>query len=167
MDTEIVSYLLSIAEIATVFIGFGVLVSLLSSDSQTRVQIVGIVTGASIVLIGCLFPLFLFQFNLGTQTVLRISAGFVWVSTIIGLAVTFTDLTEAVAVSRLDRKTAIPIWIMEIIIHGLLIISIIGLWGQYIEGFYLGAMIALVFQGIILFLTLVTFLARETGAKDT
>ena len=51
--------LLGIAEIATVFIGFAVLISVVSSKPNIRFNVMGIIIGASMILVACVLPIVL------------------------------------------------------------------------------------------------------------
>ncbi|MEM1403882.1 MAG: hypothetical protein AAGG55_11170 [Pseudomonadota bacterium] len=159
MGYESLDDLLGIAEIATVFIGFAVLISVLSPKTTNQHIVLGIVIGASMVLVACLIPILLRTLSVDTLQVLRYS------SVLFAIA----NLSATIAMFRLipdfadaqKERPAYSVWALKAVMYILLTLCALGYWDGYTTMFYFGAVIALLFQIIGMFISLTINLSRE------
>lgn len=153
--------LLGIAEIATVFIGFAVLVSVLSTRPSNRFNVTSIVISASMILVACLLPIVFRTTEMSISNLLRLSS----------VLFAGINLSATLAMFRwipgfLESQKGNPafgIWAFEATVYLLLLLCATGAWGTYTITFYYGAVVVLLFQIIVMFISLTISLSQESS----
>jgi hypothetical protein len=165
INQEYLGDLIGIAEIATVFIGFAVLISVLSTKSSSRFHVMGIVIGASMVLVACLLPILLRTTDMSTYNVLRLSSA---IFAGINLVSTIAMFRWIPGFSESQKKNpSFGIWGIEASIYLLLFLCASGVWGGYAITLYFGAVLALLFQIIVMFVALSIRLSQQLPEQDS
>ena len=161
MSYESLDDLVGIAEIATVFIGFAVLISVLSTKSSSRFNVMGIVIGASMILVACLLPIVLRTTEMGISNLLRLSSV---IFAPINLFATVAMFRWVPGFSESQKlNPSFGIWGIEATVYLLLLLCATGAWGAYTITFYYGAVIVLLFQVIFMFISLTIGLSQESS----
>ena len=151
--------LLGIAEIATVFVGFAVLISVVSPRSSDKQPIVAMIMGASMVLVACIMPILVRTFQIDAIAVVRISS-FVFVIANAMVVVAMLKLIPGFSELTATR-TPIVAWSMEAVMYTLLVLCAAGIWPKYSVSLYYGAVVVLLVQVIVLFMVLAISLSQD------
>ena len=165
MGVDIFNDLIGIAEIATVFIGFAVLISVLAVQSSNRVQVMGIVVGATMTLVACLLPVLFRTFQIDALLIVRASsATFIPINLLATAAMFFwiPDMKETFVENSIVSASA---WVFEAIVYVLLACCAFNVLENFSITFYFGAVLTLLFQVIFLFLSLTISLSQQS--RDT
>jgi hypothetical protein len=166
--TEEVDTLLAIAEIAGVFVGFAALVTVIAGRSDTPVQrddtftLFHVVISSVQVIAAALVPVVLNHYGLSQPTVWRVSSGLMFALNWV-VIIFVNRVTQGYAGAH-TRKRAVSVaaWSLEPFVQIPLFFCIIGAWQGLALAFYLTAIVALLFQVIVLFTDLVTsMIARD------
>ncbi len=166
--TEDFDTLLSIAEIAGVFVGFAALATVLSARSQTEsrhddtFRLAHVVIISTQVVAAALVPVVLDRYGLSQSTVWRVSSSLIFVLNWF-VIVFLNRVTQgyATAHSRM-RAVSVAAWSLEAFYQVPLLLCIVGAWQGLAPAFYLTAIVVGVFQVIVIFADLVTsILARN------
>lgn len=166
MNPDIFTDLIGIAEIATVFIGFAVLISVVSPSLSNRVQVMGIVIGAAMVLIACLLPILLRTFEDSPSLIARISSiTFIVINTLTTFAM-FRWVPGMSQSVKSEASISIIVWAFEAIMYLLFMLCVFNIWSQYIITFYFAAVFVLLIQIIFLFLILTISLSQSVKEND-
>jgi hypothetical protein len=163
-----IDQLLSIAEIAGVFLGFGTLITILSpkeygpdGDYQMFRLVLIVVTSVAVVQ-GTLIPSVFYHLGFEEATTWRISAITMYVINLISLAIVLGVRPSAIPVEHKNHPgLALLLWLMEATIHGSLIICMSPYLDDYSSLLYFAAIYALMFQISVGFVTFVVDAARH------
>jgi len=146
-DDIALGYLLSLAEISGVFVGFGALIGALQGKEERDIQKAGMIASVCVIglvtLLGCLIPLLLFGFN-SDNTWFYSSFTFL---IIIGIAFGLAYSNPSYRVSNPIGFSKHPVaffifWvILELPIQAALLCNIFGLLPHYASALYLAAVI--------------------------
>ena len=157
--------LLGIAEIATVFIGFAVLISVVTPRPANKMQVLGMVISASMVLVACILPLVIRTTGMDTSLILQISSA-VFIPLNIAVTVAMFKLVP-VFQAQPNSNRARFVWLIESFMYLLLILCVIGLWPDFAVTLYYGAVVVLLLEVIFFFISLAIALSQdETDEKD-
>ena len=166
--TEEVDTLLAIAEIAGVFVGFAALVTVIAGRSDTRAQyddtftLFHVVISSVQVIAAALVPVVLNHYGLSQPSVWRVSSSLMFVLN--WIVILFVNhVTQGYARAHARRRAAsVAGWSLEPFLQIPLLLCIFGAWQGLAPAFYLTAVVALLFQVIVLFTDLVTsMIARD------
>jgi hypothetical protein len=164
-DEATIEYLLSLAEVAGVLVGFGVLIGAIQTREESVSQRMGLIAGVCtigvVLLFACLFPLLLLSY--GLSDIWRYSSlGFLVVNfASFGLAFSRRRGLQLINPVSFDKAIAPFFWIaLEIPLQLSLIVNILGLFQHLSIAFYLTAVI-IGFIEAGLFLILIVFRRRE------
>jgi hypothetical protein len=166
--TEDIDTLLTIAEIAGVFVGFAALVTIVAGRSQDKSRsgdtflLFHVVITSAQVIAAALVPVVLHRYGLSPSIVWQASAaiGFLLNWLVIVMMSRVTQGYTTVHSSR--RAWSIVGWSLEPLVQVPLLLCIFGLWRTLAPAFYLTAVVVLVFQVINLFAGLVTSLMGQS-----
>jgi hypothetical protein len=158
--------LLSIAEIAGVFVGFAALVSVIPRRAEASEWFVGsfnlvvLVLTSIVVIVGALVPVAVNRYGFSQSTVWRVSSSMLFVLNwaqilYVGRA------TQGYRSAHLQRRgLSTVIWSLEPPYQILLLLCIVGLWPDLAPAFYLTALVVALTQVSLIFADLVASLAR-------
>jgi len=123
--------LFSIAEVASVFIGFAALATVMvarqDSHRQTRIfLLITVVTIGSLVLMGALIPAVVPAYGIDGQNVWRISGGLVFVLNLVILLATHLTTRGFKCAHRQRKLTSVSAWSLEPAFQLLLVINVLG-----------------------------------------
>lgn len=164
LGQENLQLLLSIAEIAGVFVGFGALISFArDATAEARNQLLAVVMTGLVVLSAALLPVWLSRFGLTDRTLWVLSSvGFllaIWVTLVIG----FKD-REFWEWNKADMKAhpvrAVLFWgFLEVPIQASLVLEILGVAPTFSSAFYVTALVLNLFEAA-------TWLGRLVLARE-
>ena len=163
MNTSALDDLLGIAEIATVFIGFAVLISVLSPRPSNKHQVLGMVITAAMVLVACVLPLVLRTLQIEAVTIVRVSSV---IFAVLNLAVTVAMFRFIPGFSESQGSNlARVVWGIEGSVYSLLVLCAAGIWSVYAITMYYSAVVLLLFQVIVFFISLAIGLSQDESAN--
>jgi len=159
VPAEYIDQLLAVAEIASVFIGFVALMSVLAADAHGVVRLVAIVVTSSVTMVACVTPTVLRAFGAEAETILR------------GSAVVFMTFNAAIIVwqfkavpkfrdAQVQHKVVARIaWALEAPLWGSLLICASGASDMGL-GFYFLAVALLIAEIVVFLLDLILEVAQ-------
>ena len=167
--SEALSTLLTISEIASVFVGFAVFVSIIASRPAIEkhhhsFKLFHIVVLGLLVIAASLVPVVLSGYELQESTVWRISASlfFVWNWLFI---ISANRLTKGYRSAHPQMRTTSTVaWALEPLCQIPLVLCIAGVWQELAAAFFLTAIVALFFQILVIFVDLAASLITSDGS---
>ena len=168
--SEPLSRLLAIAEIASVFVGFAVFVSIIASRPAMEkhdhsFKLSHVVNLGLLVIAASLFPVVLGGYEVQESTAWRISSGLFfflnWVFIIFANRMAKGGYRSAHARMRIMSTAA---WVLEPLCQIPLLLCIAGLWKDLAAAFYLTAIVAVFFQILVIFVDLATSLITSDAS---
>ena len=166
--TEDIDTLLTIAEIAGVFVGFAALVAVLAGRDRTQSRyddaflLFHVVTTSVQVIAAALLPVALFRYGLSQSTVWQIASMPVFVLNWFVILLV-NRVTQGYARTHSTRRAvSIAGWSLEPFYQIPLLLCIVGVWQGLAPAFYLTSVVVGVLQVMVLFIGLATSLiARD------
>ena len=168
--SEPLDRLLAIAEIASVFVGFAVFVSIIASRPAMEkhdysFKLFHIVNLGLLVIAASFVPVVLSGYEMQESTVWRLSSSlfFVlnWVFIIFANRVAQGGYRTAHARMRIMSTAA---WVLEPLCQIPLLLCIVGVWQDLAAAFYLTAIVAVFFQILVIFVDLATSLIANEAS---
>ena len=153
MENAILDHLTSLAEISGIFLGFTILVSVISPSGYDRLRLVVIVLCACHIFVGALTPTVLLQFSSDVVAVLRASAVILFISNLIGWYLQYSALENFKKVQK-EYSVTIPSYLLELGLWIALICVIFNLT-KYPYGMYLMAIYFLFIQILVMVVAMV------------
>ena len=166
MNLPMFDDLLNIAEIASVFLGFTVLVTALNPSRVDMVRIMGVVIGSSLTIVLCLLPILLRTYSDDIGFVVRVSSA-VWIVLNLSATVAMARLIPGFSeVQREDKIGAAIVWLLEGTMYLTLILSALLIWPHLSVAFYFAAVFALVLQVIYFFINLTLSISNSESTTS-
>jgi len=163
-----VDVLLSIGEIAGVFVGFAALVSVVARRAESLERdvvvfsLVHVVLSSVVVIVGALVPVAFNRYGLSELTVWRVSSGVLFALNW-GQILYVSRVTLGYRSALLQRRRlSIAVWSLEPAYQVSLLLCIAGVWLDLAPAFYLTALFAALVQICLVFADLVTTLAATS-----
>jgi hypothetical protein len=161
-------HLLSLAEVAGVFVGFAALVSTLKArDAPDENEIVlamnvVIVITSALAIFAALLPVGIAQFNLKDSILWRVSS-MIMIVLEFGTIYVASRLPGFSGAHRTRSLEAAAAWVTEIFILGPLILCALNVLPEYGGAFYFLAVLALIVQAIFLFVGFVVRMSVDSN----
>jgi len=146
-DDTAISYLLSLAEISGVFVGFGALIGALQSKEERDIQKAGIIASVCVIgvvtLLGCLVPLLLSSFGVNDTWFYSSLTFLIIIGTALGLAYSNPLYRASNPIGFSKHPLAFFVfWVLlELPIQAALLCNLFGILPQYASALYLTAVI--------------------------
>lgn len=156
--TEDFNFLIRIAQLAGVFVGFGALISVMNTRNANAIQLTqirAVVSIGLIVIVAALLPVGLGRYGVTGQGLWRVCSlvflGLVWAVTILSLRMTEgRELTFARMRSN-PISTAFFWIVLEVPLQVPLILTVLGLFPLFHPAFYTTALIVNIFEAAFIF----------------
>ena len=156
--TEDFNFLIRIAQLAGVFVGFGALISVMDSRNANATQLTqirAVVSIGLIVIVAALLPVGLGRYGVTGQDLWRVCSlvflGLVWSVTILSLRMA-EGRQLAIARMRSNPIGTAFFWLaLEIPLQVPLILTALGLYSQFHPAFYTTALIVNIFEAVFVF----------------
>ncbi len=165
--TDDIDTLLAIAEIAGVFVGFAALVTILTrgqadSEYDDSFRLANVILTSVMVIAAAIVPVVLNRYGFAESAVWRASSSLLFVYNWFALFL-LRHVAHGFARAHSRRPVlSTTLWALEALFQIPLLLCIVGAWQGLALAFYLTAVVALLFQVIVLFTDLVTsMIARD------
>ncbi len=166
MNLPVFDDLLNIAEIASVFLGFTVLVTALTPSRIDMVRIMAVVIGTSMTIVLCLLPILLRTYSDNAAAVIRIS-GVLWIILNISATVAMVKYIPGFKeVQKEDKTGAAVVWLLEALAYLCLTLGVLGIWEGISITLYFAAVFSLIFQSVFLFILLVLSISKSGSIES-
>jgi len=168
--SEDVDTLLSIAEIAGVFVGFATLLTFirrraeLEDRSRDAYLLASVVLISVMVIVATLVPVALNRYGLSELIVWRVSSGVFFILNWINILFTARATQGFRAVHSQRRALAVTVWSLEPLLQISLLFCIIGVWKSVAGAFYITALSVSMIQVSLVFSSLVVELLKADQA---
>lgn len=163
MEISVFDDLLSIAEIASVFVGFAVLISVLSPTVVDKARLLGMITGSSMTIVACILPVIIRYYFESPASAIQIASGVFIVLNVVGTVALFKIASEMSEAHKESPFLSIWVWVIEAAMYICMASVAIGLWPNYAEANYFFGTCLILLQSILLFVAM--FLSMSQSAK--
>ncbi|MCG8415166.1 MAG: hypothetical protein MI746_13180 [Pseudomonadales bacterium] len=160
MELSVFDDLLSIAEITSVFVGFAVLISVLSPTVIDKARLLGMITGAAMTIVACILPVILRYYLDSTSSVIQVASIAFVILNIVGTVALFKIAPEMAAAHKESALLSMWVWSIEAVMYVLMISAAVGLWPAYAAANYFFGTCLILLQAILLFVAMILSMSQ-------
>lgn len=160
MEFSVFDDLLSIAEITSVFVGFAVLISVLTPTVADKARLLGMITGASMAIVACILPVSLRYYITSTVDVIQLASILFIILNVIGTVALFKLIPEMSTANKESPFLAMWAWALEAAMYAAMLSAAVGLWPNYASANYFLATCLLLLQAILFFVAMILSMSQ-------
>lgn len=161
MEISVFGDLLSIAEISSVFVGFAVLISVLSPTVIDKARLLGLITGASMTIVACILPVVLHYYVDSLESAMRMASIVFIVLNIIGTVAMFKHSPEMVEANKDNVFLSFWVWGIETVMYLCMAVVALGIWPEYADANYFFGTCLILLQAILLFVAMILSMSQS------